>query len=98
MSNASDIIRRAHASNVAAQFGNPNSYGGPIEAHHANFRHILQMARKASANPGGRPSIGSHLAASFMKPGSAAASTQSKRRAQIKHLCHVPQIAPARYL
>jgi len=58
MSNASDIIKRAHASNVAAQFGNSNSYGGPIEAHHGNFRHILQMARKASANSGARVSIG----------------------------------------
>lgn len=45
MSNPQDIIKRAHASNVAAKFCNPTS-----DNQHGNFRHLIQMVRKASAN------------------------------------------------
>mgnify|MGYP007082946727 CR=1 FL=1 len=53
MNNTSAIIKRAHASNVAAHTGCAASYGlnelGTC-TNSANLKHILRKSRKGSAN------------------------------------------------
>ena len=75
MSNTSEIIKRKHASNVAAQHNNgPATYGLSTDVNLSNnsinFKQLIRMSRKGSANLAARISMGSHLV-SAMKPSTA---------------------------
>jgi len=62
MNTTSEIIRLRHASNVAAQHnGGAGAYGGPevnYSNNSLNFKQLLRMSRKGSANLGARLSLG----------------------------------------
>ena len=93
MSSTSQIIKRAHATNVAAQY---NSGSRPIDSSNSSLRYMLMLNRQSSTTKlikDKNDRIGSH----FLMPSTAAPIINSKRRAQINNfLPMVPRRGLAR--